>query len=632
MDIIIRKEYKNVMPFSLADLPSLVVLTGENGTGKTQLLNYLYQASHLDSKGQYINMSEGEESDFDIPVGEDPQDEFLDGDQVPYTPPAELICDGNRVSNAVLRAVQAPSVEVGGKYDWKKLYSSGENIAAKHLFYRTHSTLGNIDEANIEDLSNTFNAMLGIKKHTRGNSDAIYPELTKTDIEVIKRIETEIPDSDYTKDPLYYIAFQPAPKSKVFTTNLKFLYVQYWARVKAGLPVGKTPWEAFNEMGEMLNFKFELDEPKIEDMKFDVRLRDKSRKVFISPDSLSSGEKVIFSLFVAMYTTHSSEHLPNVILFDEPDAYLHPSLCNIMLKVMQDVFIKEHKINVIMTTHNPTTVAMVPETSIFKMNDGIMQKCTKKDAILALTSGLNTISVYYENVKQVFVESDNDNYFLTNIYHLAMLQGKLLKDVNLKFVNVGKEKNGGCDTVKKVVNDLSGAENNTVYGIIDWDGKNGGSDRIKILGGKNRYAVDNYLIDPLAITLLFLKESKERTKIGFGEHDSIVGFAKKSQAERQVFIDNVIKLLETHVPVDLTKDNNPVEYSVIDGSLYKVPVWFMKTRGHDLVDYLKTAAPFLKKYDDPKLFKEVIETCYNNYPELIPMDLVETMLELQRSK
>ena len=625
MDIIIRKAYKNVKEFALSDLPDLIVLTGENGTGKTQLLNYLYQASHLDNEGRFVNVSESEVATFDIPEG-DGVNEGLLGD---YQRPAEIVCAGNVVTNAVMRGVQAPTVEVGGKYDWKKLYANGENIAAKHLFYKTHSTIGNLEGATLDELSNTFNSMLGVKKHTRGNSDAVYPELTKNDIDTIKKIEDSFPNTDYSKDPFYYIAFQPAPKSNVFATNLKFLYVQYWARVKAGMQVGKTPWDAFNEIGELLNFKFVLDEPKIEEMKFDIRLRDKARKVFISPDSLSSGEKVIFSLFVAMYTTHSSEHLPNVILFDEPDAYLHPSLCSTMLEVIQKVFIKEHSIKVIMTTHNPTTVAIVPEPSIYRMQDGMMGKCTKKDAILALTSGLNTISVYYENVKQIFVEADNDNYFLTQIFHHAMSLGKLSPDVTLRFVNVGNDKSGGCAIVRKVVNDLSGANNKTVYGIIDWDGKNGGSDRIKVLGNKRRYAIDNYLIDPLALTLLYLEEPNEREKIGFDRHDSIVGFSRKTSAERQQYIDNVISILEVNVPDPMKSDKTSVDYTVLDGSVYHVPSWFMKTKGHDLVDYLKSSAPFLNKYKDGVLFKKVIETCYNNYPELIPVDIVDTMRELQ---
>ena len=213
-----------------------------------------------------------------------------------------------------------------------------------------------------------------------------------------------------------------------------------------------------------------------------------------------------------------------------------------------------------------------------------------------------------------------------------MSSGKLLKDVNLRFVNVGNDKNGGCTIVKKIVNDLSGADNKTVYGIIDWDGKNGASDRIKVLGGGKRYAIDNYLIDPLAVSLLYLEEPAERTKIGFMEHDSLVGFSKKTQVEKQEFIDNVIGKLSTKVPEDKRTDVVSVDYIVISGDVYHVPAWFFNNRGHDLVEYMKEAAPFLKKYDDNKLFKKVIETCYNNYPEIIPMDLVDTMVELQNIK
>ena len=145
-------------------------------------------------------------------------------------------------------------------------------------------------------------------------------------------------------------------------------------------------------------------------------------------------------------------------------------------------------------------------------------------------------------------------------------------------------------------------------------------------------AIDNYLIDPLALTLLYLEEPNEREKIGFDKHDSIVGFSKKTEAERQQYIDNVISLLEDNVP-DLEKsDKTSVDYTILDGSVYHVPSWFMKIKGHDLVGYLRLSAPFLNKYKDNDLFKKIIETCYNNYPELIPMDIVDTMRELQEIK
>lgn len=624
MDITIRKQFKAIKPFEQKELPDLVVLTGENGTGKTQLLEYLYYGSRLNDSGSLENTSEGDDifSDMLNLIGEGGMEMNL---------PCEIRSKGERLRNVVYRGVQAPTVDVGSKFNLDILYAGGENIAQKHLFYKTHSVLKNLDEMGTAELTNYFNSVLGVKKSSR-SSDAQYPELTTSDIDIIKRIEKEFPTLDYVKDPFYYVAFQQPPTGKVFTTNLKFLYFQYWARIQAGMSVGQAPWDAFNQIGKMLNFKFELDEPKIADKKFDVRLRDKEKKVFISPDSLSSGEKVIFSLFVAMYTTHSQEHLPALIIFDEPDAYLHPSLSSTMLKVINDVLIGEHGIKVIMTTHSPTTVAMLPETSLFCMKDGVMKKVTKQEAILALTAGLNTISVYYENVKQVFVEADNDNFFLSQVYHQAMTAGILIKDVNLKFVNVGDDKLGGCSTVKKVVNDLAGADNKTVFGIIDYDGKNIATDRIKVLGCGSRYAIDNYMVDPLVMTLLYLEEVGERPKVGFDIHDSLVGYGKKTPLEKQQYCDKYLAILEAVVPADKKADSTLVKYMTMGGVEYTIPKWFTTIQGHLLVSYVRAATPFLGKYkDDKALYKKIINYCYGNYPEIIPMDVVDTLREIQES-
>ena len=628
MDIKIRKQYKAISPFEHKELPDLVVLTGENGTGKTQLLEYLYYGSRLDDNGNLNAATESDDMFGDMPKPEESGNITGEG-VLEVVLPCEICSEGKRLRNVVYRGVQAPSVDVGSKFNLDKLYAGGENIAQKHLFYKTHSVLKKLDEMNTSELTNYFNSVLGVKKASR-SSDAEYPELTTTDIEIIKRIEKEFPTPDYVKDPFYYVAFQQPPTGKVFAANLKFLYFQYWARKQAGMSVGQAPWEAFNQIGQMLNFKFELDEPKIEEKKFDVRLRDKERKVFISPDSLSSGEKVIFSLFVAMYTTHSLEHLPSLIIFDEPDAYLHPSLCSTMLTVIKDVLIGEHGIKVIMTTHSPTTVAMLPETSLYCMKDGVMKKITKQKAILALTAGLNTISVYYENVKQVFVEADNDNIFLTHVYHQAMTAGLLNKDINLRFVNVGDKKDGGCTTATKVVNDLWKAGNKTVYGIIDFDGKNNPSERIKILGGGSRYAIDNYLMDPLVLSLLFLDEPSEKTRVGFGINDTLVGYGKKTAKERQEYCNKFLTILEPNIPVDKRTDTTPVKYKTIGGEEYIVPKWYTTIQGHLLVSYVRNTILFLGKYrDDKALYKRIINYCYSNYPEIIPIELVETLKAIQ---
>lgn len=628
MKIIVRKPFRAIGAFEVDNLPDFVVLTGENGTGKTQLLEYLYQTSTTQLKtGDLIP-----EPISDGPVNDIPEGEYItreDGVRV-YMSPAELCIPDKPKANIAYRAVQAPNVDVGVKFDHKALYMEGESIAQKHLFYKSRP-LGMEDVEDETELTIAFQKALGLKRGVKISTDTILPNISKTDLDVIRKIEAEYPSNEFSKDAYYFVAFQKVPQTNVFTANLKFLYFQYWARQKAGLPTAIAPWEAFNQMGEMLNFKFELDEPKIAENKFDVRLRDKDKKVFISTDTLSSGEKVIFSLFVAMYTARNSEHLPDVIMFDEPDAFLHPSLCRTMIDVMQKVFIGQHGIKVIITTHSPTTVALVPESSLYRMTNGIMQKSTKKDAILALTTGLNTISVYYENVKQIFVEAANDNRYYSFVTHYATQMQLLADDIQLKFVNVGDDKNGGCSIVKGVVNDLTTANNKTVYGIVDWDGNRTGNDRIFVLGEGKRYAIDNYIVDPLVLILLCAEQPSFREKIGLDKLDTQVSFSQKKPSEIQVLINKVIDVIKAHVPDEKMAEAEMMSYTIAGGDSYSIPKWFVHIKGHDLVDYVKNAFPFLHRYPtDKQLCNHVVNNIYAAYPTIIPMDVIETLRKIQQ--
>lgn len=629
MDIKVNKAVKSIQPFSIKDIPDLLVLTGENGTGKTQLIEYLYGCSSTDNNGIYRGTSEMNAIQQDVLKPESVVDENTGSPRFSY--PSEVYIDGVRVTRAILRGVQAPSIDVGEQFNFSKMVNEAERIEYKHMFYRNHpEVISTTAEFNINTISDKYAESLGFRKGSRNSSDATYPTFTVDDLDIIKKIEEINPNADVAKDRFYYIALQQIPQNEVFAANIKFLYYQYWAKQNAGMSTGEAPWLVLNKMGEALDFKFELVEPKISENKFNVILRDRNRKVFVSPDSLSSGEKVIFSLFIAMYTTTIGAELPQLILFDEPDAYLHPSLCNKMLYVMQKVFIEDHNIKVIMTTLSPTTVALVPEKSIYQMVDGKMRKSTKRDAILSLTSDLNTISVYYENRKQIFVEADNDNLYLSHVFHHAMNANKLNKDIDLRFVNVGDKEDGGCTIVKSVVNQLVTAGNNTVYGIIDWDTKNNDTERIKVLGKSNRYAIDNYIVDPLSIAILYVELPTEKEKIGFTKDDSLVSFGKKTQSERQSLINAVIARIEPHVPISDKTDTKLCNYTTIDGNSYSLPKWFTTIRGHDLVPIVKKAVPFLNAYtDDKKLYKKIIDTCYGNYPEIIPMEIVETLHEIQ---
>lgn len=632
MDIIVRKGVKSINSFELNDLPDLVVLTGENGTGKTQLLEYLFASNFIDNDGT-LNLEPGNLTNPDF-LERSVIEVQIDSETGQETKifPSEIRDKNKRLVHLVYRPVETPNIDVGNNYDLARIKQEGERLAQKHLFVNSNPQLNDCGQ-----LSVAFNRTLGVVKPSSSLArDMKTPEITPKDLEMINRIESLF-TRDYSKDLFYYIALLPLPQSGVFSANLRFLFYQYWAREQAGLRPKAKPWVQFNEIGNDLGFKFEIDEPRLSEMKFDVRLRDKKKGSFISPNSLSSGEKVIFSLFLALHSTQSLSTKPDVILLDEPDAFLHPSLSSTMLHVLNDFFIKKYGVKIILTTHSPSTVALSPEQSIYMMDpdSGTMKKASKKEAILSLTSGLNTLSVYYENNKQVFVEAKNDMMTLDHVFHVAkQLNWLKTDDIQLHFINVGEESgDGGCSEVKDIVSDLFKAGNQTVYGLIDWDRKNAPTDRIFVLGRGNRYALDNYLMDPIAVSLLFLEESAAKQKIGFSVDDSIVSFASKTVGEIQLIIDSIVTKLSNSIPSEMRSDTALVDYSIMDGRVFKLPQWFLTIRGHDLVGYYKNAFPFLNKYKtEAVLYRKILDVSYANYPGIIPREMVDSLIDIQSTE
>jgi len=56
----------------------------------------------------------------------------------------------------------------------------------------------------------------------------------------------------------------------------------------------------------------------------------------------------------------------------------------------------------------------------------------------------------------------------------------------------------------------------------------------------------------------------------------------------------------------------------------------MKIRGHDLLGFYKAAFPFLNKYKkESDVYKRIVNHAYGNYPGIIPMALIETLINLQ---
>ncbi len=130
-------------------------------------------------------------------------------------------------------------------------------------------------------------------------------------------------------------------------------------------------------------------------IKIQISLIHKEKRYTTNFDQLSSGEKTLIALSLFIYKTRKNRITPRVLLLDEVDSSLHPSMINRLLNVLENLFIEEQGFKVIMATHSPTTVALSPEASIYIIEKNGAQKIKKErksNAINILTEGIATMN------------------------------------------------------------------------------------------------------------------------------------------------------------------------------------------------------------------------------------------------
>jgi len=171
------------------------------------------------------------------------------------------------------------------------------------------------------------------------------------------------------------------------------------------------PWILFNDIlnqiyvstGGSSVFDFSITDPSQASINMDNRntyvfapqLIDRKSGNPRSFDKLSSGEKVLLALAVSIYEANDDYEFPEILLLDEIDATLHPSLIKSLIETIQRTFISRGT-KVILATHSPTTVALAPEGSIHVVKKGnVKEKVIKSDnqsALDLVTEGYATLS------------------------------------------------------------------------------------------------------------------------------------------------------------------------------------------------------------------------------------------------
>lgn len=172
------------------------------------------------------------------------------------------------------------------------------------------------------------------------------------------------------------------------------------------------PWIALRESlermrqaaGDGVLFNFEFSDPEEDVIKFtehrqyrfSTTLTNRTTGDSYSITELSSGERILMSLCLAEFHQAIGRRRPKLMLLDEVDAVLHPSMVAALLECLRVQFV-DRGTNVMVATHSITTAALAEGCGIYQMersNDGVeLRSVRQAEAVAELSEGIARLEV-----------------------------------------------------------------------------------------------------------------------------------------------------------------------------------------------------------------------------------------------
>ncbi|MES9842949.1 MAG: AAA family ATPase, partial [Candidatus Thiodiazotropha endolucinida] len=398
---------------------------------------------------------------------------------------------------------------------------------------------------------------------------------------------------------------------------------------------GSPPWERANLILEKLSLPYKFNNPTgtTREGNFILKLIHRSLDLEINSNDLSTGEKTLISLALAMYNFTGNGDLPEIIILDEPDASLHPSMTKIMLEIIDEEIVKKQGIPVITSTHSPTTIACAPANSLYKISSHQKRpvQCNLQDSTKILSYGIPNLRVSTEQRRQIFVEHNNDVLYYEYLFDIISRVKKF--PTTPHFLPPHNLNGSNCEAVLEITKKLRDMGNTQVYGLIDWDKKNKPEKQIIILGMGKRYSIENYIFEPHFLGLyLILKKFVKPEDFGLDGCNSYVEVGETIR-DNDKTLQNIVNNVESRINWESNSDCVS-ESRLIDGTTINIRSEILTIQGHKFEDLCKNAWPKLKSIrennnGDCTLKKDLISTVINDYPGLISVDLVKTFEEIK---
>jgi len=587
--------YKSLTPFARIDLPDLVVLSGENGAGKSHLLQGI---SETRVSGDWTSTLSNIR--------------MLTSEQL--SNPPELAAGGEGREQMVARFEQT----IQGIRSMRDYPEYQDTKTLQALVYENLQNMG-LSSRSISKLETQVGKPLLEWNH----DDFVFHtpfEIGGGDLfavaigEIFGRYNQLITANELEA----FRAFNGQPHGVIRSDD----------EIRDSF--GRAPWDLLNIALESVGLQYRFGTPELSMVPLVAppALRHIVTGASYPVSALSSGEKTLLSVALSVYSAGSRSaylNLPAIVLLDEPDATLHPSMIRSLLKLLKEQFVDDLGIRVIMTTHSPTTVALAPDESLFVMNktqEPRLARASSKDAALSnLLVGVPTVSVSADHRRIVVVESPYDERRYTKIANLV--GDRLTSERSLVFMAAGSSTlPNGSAAVVDLVGRLRVNGNRSVWGLIDRDNRSSLPSEY-VLFDPTRYTSENLILDPLSIGLLLLLENFRPTVSALPGVD-YVNFLPETHA--QPVVDWVVNAVGAD-----GGSTETVETLYAGGYKAELPRFWLDEPGHVLAKRLKNGLPILAKYEhDPeRLLDQIIDRVWASRPGLVPqstLDVLERLL------
>lgn len=587
MKISVKQTFKSIHVKQDFEIPDFVVLTGKNGSGKSHLMEAMTlpeKCEVLDDEGKWLSQIK----------------------YIPFNglnPHIDENCEYMGFTNKRKQAWNNVKHYLADYNNQKTRYrmTFEQYVSSDKGRKRTLEKLAKIVNWDAEKITEEL-----FDEHYEISSDEIFSSQFAS---IFKLYQVRLLENEFN----LFLNEKKGQQNKVLTDKeFEKLY-------------GPKPWELINRMLSRAGLTYQVNHPNgsNKELDFKLHLTDVNTGTEIQVNDLSTGEKVLMSLALSIYNTKEETARPDLLLLDEPDAALHPEFSKVLVSAIEESIVKEAKVKVIISTHSPMTVVLAPEESIFLMDKNLSKpvKITKQQAVSLLTKDLDNVRLSFENRRQVFVESKYDVQYYNRIVPLIWAQLPTVP----QFLPPKSSSGSNCDEVSSIVNTLQGLGNDLVYGIKDYDTINHSSTYVFVLGENQRYAIDNYVFDPIYVAFLLVRENILKTES--------IGLTPLSYVQLSQLDDTGIQTMIQYVVDSLGfNTGNQVEYTVQAGKRFVATKEYFLFNGHDLEAKIKdTWKPLngIAKGGDNVLKNHVLDTVWTDYPGFISTDIVDLFMKIQ---